>query len=155
MRIDAFGDPRAASHIPDDLADALAGQHIRRWPRALLTAGKQRSRPPRADVQPQQLGQLAPHRHLSTLAALAVADRDHALGETDILYPELHQFGGTSAGLQQGLQHHAGPPILGVGLIEEAQFLPAKLDKSVNGAQVTRQVSTITCLSPARREQFP
>jgi hypothetical protein len=138
MRIDAFGDPRAASHIPDDLADALAGQHIRRWPRALLTAGKQRSRPPRADVQPQQLGQLAPHRHLSTLAALAVADRDHALGETDILYPELHQFGGTSAGLQQGLQHHAGPPILGVGLIEEAQFLPAKLDKSVNGAQVTR-----------------
>jgi hypothetical protein len=27
---------------------------------------------------------------------------------------------------------------LGVGLIEEAQFLPAKLDKSVNGAQVTR-----------------
>jgi hypothetical protein len=96
---------------------------MRRWPRALLTAGKQRSRPPRADVQPQQLGQLAPHRHLSTLAALAVADRDHAPGETDILYPELHQFGGTSAGLQQGLQHHAGAPIFGVGLIEEAQFL--------------------------------
>jgi hypothetical protein len=64
-----------------------------------------------------------PHRHLSTLVALAVADRDHALGQTDILYPELHQFGGTGAGLQQGLQHQAGPPTLVVGLIEEAQFL--------------------------------
>ncbi len=123
MRIDAFGDPRGASHIPDDLADALAGQHMRRWPRALLAAGEQRPGAAGADVQPQQLRQFPPHRHLSAFATLAVTDRDHALDEADILDPELHQFGGTGAGLQQGLQHQAGPPTFCVGLIEEAQFL--------------------------------
>ena len=74
-------------------------------------------------MQPQQLGQISPDRHLPALAALAVADRDHALGEADILDPKLHQLGGAGAGLQQGLQHQSGPPTLGVGLVEEAQLL--------------------------------
>ena len=71
----------------DDLADPLARQHVWCWPRTFLTAGEQRSCPPRADVQPQQLRQVAPDRHFPALAALALADRDHALGEADILDP--------------------------------------------------------------------
>jgi hypothetical protein len=74
-------------------------------------------------VQPKQLRQVTPDRHVPVFAALAPADRDHTLGETDIFDPELDQFGGTGTGLQQGLQHQPGTPALGVGLVKEAQFL--------------------------------
>ena len=47
----------------------------------------------------------------------------NALGETDIFDPELDQFGGAGTGLQQGLQHQSSTSALGVGLVEEAQFL--------------------------------
>ena len=40
-------------------------------------------------MQLEQLGQVAPDRHLAALAALAVLDRDHALGQADVLDPEL------------------------------------------------------------------
>jgi hypothetical protein len=74
-------------------------------------------------VQPQQLRQIAPDRHLPALATLALADGDHALGEADVLDPELHQFGRSGAGFQQGLQHQAGAAVLCVGLVQEAQLL--------------------------------
>ena len=74
-------------------------------------------------MQPKQLRQVTPDRHFPVLAALAAADRDHALGEADILDPELDQFGGAGTGLQQGLQHQPGTSALGIGLVEEAQFL--------------------------------
>jgi len=76
----------------------------------------------RADVQAEQLGQVAPDRHLAALATLAVLDRDHALGEADVLDPELHQLGRAGAGLEQGLQHQPGLAALGVSLIEKAQL---------------------------------
>ena len=57
------------------------------------------------------------------LPPLPLADRDHALGEADVLDPELDQLGGPGAGLQQGLQHQPGPAALGIGLVEEAQLL--------------------------------
>ena len=87
MRVDALADPGGDGDGADDLADPLARQHVWRWPRTFLTAGEQRSRPPRANVQPKQLRQVTPDRHLPALSALALADRDHALGEADILDP--------------------------------------------------------------------
>ena len=123
VRVDAFTDPSGAGNGSHDLTDALAGQHMRRWSRTLLTAREQRPGPPRADVQPQQLRQVTPDRHLPALATLALADGDHTLDETDILDPELHQFGGPGAGLQQGLQHQASATVLGIGLIKETQLL--------------------------------
>jgi hypothetical protein len=74
-----------------------------RGPGPLLAAGEQRSRTPAADVQPKQLRQVSPDRHLSAFATLTLADHDHALGEADIFDPELHQFGNPGTGLQQGL----------------------------------------------------
>jgi hypothetical protein len=75
-------------------------------------------------VQPQQLGQLAADRDLAALAALAAADGDDALGETDVLDAELDQLGGPRAGLEQGLQHQPGAAGAGVGVVDEAQLLP-------------------------------
>src|SRR5437588_8415868 len=88
-----------------------------------LPAGEERARAAGADVQPQQLGELAPDRHLPPLAALAAADDDHPLGEADVLDPELDQLGDPRPGLEQGLQHEPGPPALGVGLVGEPQLL--------------------------------
>src|SRR3954465_2028191 len=103
MRVDAFADPGGVRHLPNDLADTLAGQAARARARSPLTAGEQRPRPPRTDMQPQQLRQIAPDRHLPAPVALAVADPHHTLSKADILDSELHQFGGASTGLQQGL----------------------------------------------------
>ena len=122
MRVDALADPGGDGDGADDLADPLARQHVWRWPGTFLTAGEQRSRPPRADMQPQQLRQVAPDRHLPALSALALADGDHALDEADILDTKLHQLGSPGAGLQQRLQHQSGAAVLGVGLVEEAKF---------------------------------
>jgi len=119
--VDALGDPGGTGHAADDLADALAGQHMRRRAGSLLAAGEQRPCSPRADMQLEQLGQVAPDRHLAALVALAVLDGDHALSQADVLDPELHQLGRAGAGLQQGLQHQPGPVVLGVGLVEKAQ----------------------------------
>jgi hypothetical protein len=41
----------------------------------------------------------------------------------DILYTKLHKLGGSGAGFQQRLQHQPGAAALGVGLVEETQFL--------------------------------
>ena len=71
MRIDALGDPGGTGHPADDLADALAGQGVRHGAGTLLAAGEQRPGPAGADVQPEQLRQVAPDRHLASLAALA------------------------------------------------------------------------------------
>ena len=122
MRVDALADPGGDGDGANDLADPLARQHVWRWPRTFLTAGEQRSSPPRADMQPQQLRQVAPDRHLPALSALALADGDHALDEADILDTKLHQLGSPGAGLQQRLQHQPGAAVLGVGLVEKAKF---------------------------------
>ena len=74
-------------------------------------------------MQPKQLRQVSPDRHLPALFALALADGDHALDEADILDPKLHQLGGPGAGFQQRLQHQSGAAALGVGLVEEAKLL--------------------------------
>jgi hypothetical protein len=103
VRVNALADPGGAGDGANDLADALAGQHMWRWPGPLLAAGEQRPRTPGADVQPKQLREIAPDRHLSAFATLALADCDHALGEADIFDLELHQLGNPGAGLQQGL----------------------------------------------------
>ena len=123
VRVDALGDPGRLGHSADDLADALAGQGVRHGAGTCLPAGEQRPGPAGADVQAEQLRQVAPDRHLAALAALALLDRDHALGEADVLDPELHQLGRAGAGLQQGLQHQPGPAVLGVGLVEKAHLL--------------------------------
>ena len=60
VRIDALGDPGDLGHGADDLADALAGQCVRHGAGPLLAAGEQRPGPAGADVQPQELGQVAP-----------------------------------------------------------------------------------------------
>ena len=103
VRVDALGNPGRISHAPDNLAHALAGQHVGRRAGSLLSAGKQRSGAAGADVQLKQLGQVAPDRHLPPLVALAVADSNHAFGEADVLDPELHQLGRAGTGLQQSL----------------------------------------------------
>jgi hypothetical protein len=77
---------RATAH---DLADALAGQGVRHRAGTLLTAGEQRSGPAGADVQPEQLGQLAADRYFAPFAALALANDHDALGKADILDPQL------------------------------------------------------------------
>lgn len=123
MRVDAFADPGGAGDGANDLADTLARQDVRCRPRSLLTAGEQRPSPPRADMQPRQLRQVTPDRHFPALSTLALADHDDALDEAEILDPELHQLGSPGAGRQQGLQHEVGSAVLGIGLIEEAQFL--------------------------------
>ena len=160
IRVDALADPGGDG--ANDLADALARQHMRCRPGAGLTAGEQRSGPPRADVQPQQLRQIAPDRHLPTLSTLALADRDHALGEADVLDPELNQRGRAGTGLQQGLQHQPCAAVLGVGLVEEAQFLfDAQLvDAAGDGAKRGPHSSTASCsiirlkaLTPAVRQK--
>src|SRR5208282_2326336 len=122
-RVDAFADPGSDGDGANDLADTLTGQHMRRRARALLAAGEQRPRPSCADVQPQQLRQVPPDRHLPALSPLALADGDPPLDDADILDPKLYQFGGSGAGLQQRLQHQSGAAVLGVGLVEETQFL--------------------------------
>jgi hypothetical protein len=71
MRVDALADPGGDSDGANDLSDALTGQHMRRRSGPFLTAGEQRPGPPRADVQPQQLRQIAPDRHLAALPTLA------------------------------------------------------------------------------------
>ena len=85
MRIDALADAGSAGHGADELADALACEHVRHRAGAFLAAGEQRSCPAGADMQPEQLGQFPPDRHFPALAAFAGADRDHALGEAHVL----------------------------------------------------------------------
>ena len=96
---------------------------MRHRARALLPAREQRTRPAAADVQPQELGELAADRHLAPPAALAAADDDHPLSEADVLDPQLDQLGDPGPGLEQGLQHQPGPPAPGVGLVDEPEFL--------------------------------
>ena len=64
-------------------------------------------------MQPQQLRQFAPDRHLAALGAFAAANRHDALAETNILDTQLHQLRGPYAGLEQRLQHDAGAPFSG------------------------------------------
>jgi len=87
MRVDSFADPGADGDGANDLADSLAPQHVWCWSRAFLTTGEQRPRLSRANVQPQQLRQVTPDRHLLALSALTLADSNHALGEADVLDP--------------------------------------------------------------------
>ena len=74
-------------------------------------------------MQGQQPRELGPDRHLAPLAALAVLDGDHALGEADVLDPQGHELGDPGAGLEQGLHHQPDLAALGVGLVDEAQLL--------------------------------
>lgn len=122
MRIDAFGVP-GGGHPADDLAHTLPVQRIQCRPGPVLPAGEKRPSSAGTDVQPEQLRQVTPDRHLAALATPALADRDHALGEADVLDPELDQLGRAGAGFQQGLQHQPDPAVLGVSLVEEAQLL--------------------------------
>jgi hypothetical protein len=114
---------RRRKRRPERLAHALASQGVRHSTRTLLPACEQQSGAAGADMQLEQLRQVAPDWHLPLLVALAVADGDHAPGEADVLDPELHQLGRTGAGFQQGLQHQPGPTILSVGLVQETQLL--------------------------------
>ena len=123
VRVDALADSGPHRDGANDLADALASQHMRHRAGASLAAGEQRPGSPGADMEPEQLGQFTSDRHFAPLVAFAVADGDHALGQADVLDPELYQLGGAGAGFQQGLQHQPDAPALRVGLIEEAQFL--------------------------------
>src|ERR1700751_2039933 len=54
VRVNALADPGGAGDGANDLADALAGQHMWRWPGPLLAAGERRPRTPGAGVQPKQ-----------------------------------------------------------------------------------------------------
>ena len=83
MWVDALADAGSNGDGADDLPNPLARQHMRRRPRTFLTAGEQRPSPPRGNMQPEQLRQVTPDRHFPVFAALAAADRDHALGEAD------------------------------------------------------------------------
>jgi hypothetical protein len=122
MGVDALADPGGDGDGADDLADPLARQHVWRWPGTFLTADEQRSRASCTDMQPQQLRQVTPDRHLPALATLALTDGNHALGEADILDAKLHQLRGPGAGFQQRLQHQSGSAVLGVSLVEKAKF---------------------------------
>jgi hypothetical protein len=79
MRIDALADPGGDGDGANDLADTLARQHVWCRTRTFLAADEQRPGPPRANVQPKQLRQVAPDRYLPALSALALTDGDHAL----------------------------------------------------------------------------
>ena len=122
MWVDTFANPGSNGDGADDLADPLACQHVWCWPGTFLTAGEQWPCPPRADMQPQQLRQVAPDRHLSALSALALADGDHALDEADVLDAKLHKLGGSGAGFQQCLQHQPGAAVLGVRPVKKPQL---------------------------------
>ena len=78
VRVDPLGNPCGPCHLADDLADPLPAQDMRHRPRALLSASEQRAYAAAADVQLEELGELAADRHLAPLAALAAADDDHA-----------------------------------------------------------------------------
>ena len=73
------------------------------WSLCLSGGWEERAGAAGVDVQPQELGELAPDRHLPPSAALAAADDDHSLGEAHVLDPELDQFGDPGPGLEQGL----------------------------------------------------
>ena len=94
MWVDALADTDCDRDRADDLPNALARQHVWRWPRTFLAAGEQRPSPPLANVQSNPLRQVAPDRHFPVFASLALADRDHAFSEADIFDPELDQLRG-------------------------------------------------------------
>src|SRR5277367_699401 len=122
MWVNALADPGGNGSGSDDLAHPLARQHVWCWTRTFLAADEQRPGPPRANVQPKQLRQVTPDRHLPALSALALMDGDHALGQADILDTKLDKLRGPGAGLQQRLQHQPGTAVASVGLIEEAEL---------------------------------
>src|SRR4051812_4478663 len=76
VRVDALADSGPHRNGANDLADALARQHMRHRAGASLTAGEQRPGSPGADMEPEQLGQLAPDRHFPPFVTFAVADGD-------------------------------------------------------------------------------
>ena len=123
MGVDPLGDPGADGNAAHHLADALPGVDPRKTALGLLPAHEQRPRPPPADVQGQEAGELGPDRHLAPLAALATADDDHTLDQTDVLDPHLDQLRDPCPGLEQSLQHETGPSALGVGLVDEPELL--------------------------------
>jgi hypothetical protein len=92
-----------------------------RWPGTFLTAGKQRSRPSRANMEPQQLRQVSRDRYLPVLSTVALANGDDALNQADILDTKQHQLGSSGAGFQQRLQHQTGAAILSVPPVEGAK----------------------------------
>jgi hypothetical protein len=122
MRVDALADPGGNGDGAHDLANPLARHHMWCRPRTFLTAGEQRPCPPRSDMKPLQLRQVAPDRHFPALAALALADGDHALDEADILDTKLHKLGGPGAGFQQCLQHQPGAAVPGVRPVKKPQL---------------------------------
>ena len=89
----------------------------------MLAAGEQGPGPAGANVQLKQLCQVAPDWDLPALTALAVLDRDHALGQADVFDPKLDQLGRAGAGFQKGLQHQPGLAASSVSLVQEAQLL--------------------------------
>jgi hypothetical protein len=121
MRIDPLGDCGATGDIADDLANTLAGQHVRRWTMALLPAGEQGPNSARADMQPEQLRQFPSDWHFASFPTLAPVDGDHPLRQADILDPQVDQLGGSGAGLQQSLPHQSDPTAHGISLVDEAQ----------------------------------
>jgi len=116
MRIDTLADPGGNGGGSDDLTHPLARQHMGCRTRTFLAADEQGPGPPRANVQPKQLRQVAPDRHLSALSALALTDGDHALGQADILDAKLDKLRGPGPGLQQRLQHQPGAAVARVGV---------------------------------------
>ena len=123
MGVDPLGDPGADGNAAHHLADALPGVDPRKTALGLLPAHEQRPRPPPADVQGQEAGELGPDRHLAPLAALTILDGDHALGEADIPDPQGNELGYPRPGLEQSLHHQPDLTTLGIGLVEEAQLL--------------------------------
>jgi hypothetical protein len=103
VRVGALGDAGGHGDAAHHLADALPGVDPRSAALARLPAQEQRPGPAAADVQAQEPGELGPDRHLPPLAALAVLDGDHALGEADVLDPQGHELGDPGPGLEQGL----------------------------------------------------
>src|SRR3954471_14967170 len=122
MRVDALRHARRTRHFAHDLADPLAGVDIRRGPGSSLAAGEQRTGAADANMQLEQLGELAPDRHLPALASLAPANDDDSLGEADVLGPDLDKLRHARASLQQGLQQKPGPAAPDIGLIDEPQL---------------------------------
>src|SRR5215212_10211679 len=104
MRVDALRHARRASHFAHDLADPLAGVDARRGPGSSLAAGEQRTGAADANMQLEQLRELAPDRHFPALASLTPANDDDPLGEADVLGPDLDKLRYAGASLQQGLQ---------------------------------------------------